>query len=67
MVLKKTHRPLTLRQYKELVKLHKLIIHDHQKVVDDKEWYHLSRKETKAVEKDNWKAHGRLCHRGCGF
>ncbi len=35
----------------ELKKLHKLIIHNHKQVGDDKVWYHLARKETRQIAK----------------
>jgi len=60
-------RQLTSRQFKEFVKLHKLIIHNHATIKDDKEWYRLARKETKAVERNNWLKRGKLCRKGCGF
>lgn len=60
-------RQLSLRQFKELKKLHKLIIHNHKTIDNDREWYRLARKETKQVDKDNWKKHGKLCTKGCEF
>ncbi len=58
---------ITLRQYKELKKLHKLIIHQQERIKDDKEWYRLARKETRQVERGGWSKYGNLCQQGCGF
>lgn len=57
---------MTKYQFKQLKKLHKLIIHNHKSIVDDKEWYRLARKETKQVEKYRDNKFGKLCTE-CGF
>lgn len=35
----------------ELKKLHKQIIHNHKEIEDNKVWYTLARRETKAIAK----------------
>lgn len=52
------------KELQELKKLHKLIIHNHKQVTDDKEWYRLARKETRQVAKAT-KAECKIVCSGC--
>lgn len=54
------------RAFIELKKLHKLIIHNHKQVEDDKQWYHLARKETKAIAKLNNEQCSSICRKCFG-
>lgn len=59
-------RKMTRKQYQELKKLHKLVIHNQQKIADDKEWYRLARLETRQVARGGFERFGGLCT-ACGF
>ena len=44
------------KQIQELRKLHKLIIHNHHKIIDDHKWYRLARRETRLIDKLSYRS-----------